>query len=112
MFGGTSHPPPTTSTDSEPERKNEEVDNKKDLVSSLLSETVSDLHTTTTDMDTHSKCGVIEIIIVFGFRCGPSKKDLGVTGFVKHRACTLKATLLIEKPAKCHVNIVAQHSIL
>ncbi|KAK2355687.1 serine/arginine-rich splicing factor [Trifolium repens] len=40
MFGGTSHPPPTTSTDSEPERKNEEVDNKKDLVSSLLSETV------------------------------------------------------------------------
>ncbi|GAU38367.1 hypothetical protein TSUD_209460 [Trifolium subterraneum] len=41
MFGGTSHPPPTTSTDSEPETKNEkEVDNKKDLVSSLLSETV------------------------------------------------------------------------
>ncbi|XP_045789088.1 RNA-binding protein 25 [Trifolium pratense] len=40
MFGGTSHPPPTTSTDSEPERKNEEVDDKKDLVSSLLSETV------------------------------------------------------------------------
>jgi hypothetical protein len=95
MFGGTSHPPPTTSTDSEPERKNEEVDNKKDLVSSLLSETVSDLHTTA-DMDTHSKYGVIEIVIVFGFRCWPSKKDLGVTGFVKRRACTLKATLLIE----------------
>lgn len=44
MFGATAPPPPTISTDSEPERENEkEVDNKKDLVSSLLSETVSDL---------------------------------------------------------------------
>lgn len=41
MFGATAPPPPTISTDSEPERENEkEVDNKKDLVSSLLSETV------------------------------------------------------------------------
>lgn len=41
MFGAPAPPPPTSSTDSEPERENEkEVDNKKDLVSSLLSETV------------------------------------------------------------------------
>ncbi|CAI8609964.1 unnamed protein product [Vicia faba] len=41
MFGATAPPPPTISTDSEPERENEkEVDDKKDLVSSLLSETV------------------------------------------------------------------------
>ncbi|CAL5198305.1 unnamed protein product [Lathyrus oleraceus] len=41
MFGATAPPPPTISTDSEPERENEkEVDHKKDLVSSLLSETV------------------------------------------------------------------------
>lgn len=39
MFGATALPPPI-STDSEPERENEEVD-KKDLVTSLLSETVS-----------------------------------------------------------------------
>lgn len=53
MFGAPAPPPPTSSTDSEPERENEkEVDNKKDLVSSLLSETVSDLYTTK-NMDTH-----------------------------------------------------------
>ncbi|XP_027331688.1 probable ATP-dependent RNA helicase DDX46 [Abrus precatorius] len=38
MFGATTHPPPI-STDSEPERENEEVD-KKQVVTSLLSETV------------------------------------------------------------------------
>ncbi|MCH82322.1 serine/threonine-protein kinase fray2-like, partial [Trifolium medium] len=36
VFGGTTHPTPSTGTDSEPERKNEEVDTKKDLVPSLF----------------------------------------------------------------------------
>ncbi|CAJ1943954.1 unnamed protein product [Sphenostylis stenocarpa] len=39
MFGATALPPPI-STDSEPERENEEEVHKKDLVTSLLSETV------------------------------------------------------------------------
>ncbi|XLR43956.1 hypothetical protein S83_028616, partial [Arachis hypogaea] len=40
MFGASSLPPPT-STDSEPERENEKEVNKKAVVTSLLSETVS-----------------------------------------------------------------------
>jgi len=39
MFGATALPPPT-STDSEPERENEKEVAKKDMVTSLLSETV------------------------------------------------------------------------
>lgn len=55
MFGGATAPPPPISIDSEPEKENEkEVDNKKELVSSLLSETVSNLYTTT-DKYMHSK---------------------------------------------------------
>lgn len=54
MFGATALPP-STSTDSEPERETEEeVVVKKGLVTSLLSETVSDLYATT-DMDMHNK---------------------------------------------------------
>lgn len=45
MFGGATAPPPPISIDSEPEKENEkEVDNKKELVSSLLSETVLAKH--------------------------------------------------------------------
>lgn len=40
MFGATALLPPT-STDSEPERENEKEADKKELVASLLSETVS-----------------------------------------------------------------------
>jgi len=40
MFGTTALPPPT-STDSEPEREDEKEVAKNDLVTSLLSETVS-----------------------------------------------------------------------
>jgi len=40
MFGTPALPPPT-STDSEPERENEKEIDKKNLVTSLLSETVS-----------------------------------------------------------------------
>lgn len=39
MFGATAHPPPI-STDSEPEKENEKDVDKKELVTSLLSETV------------------------------------------------------------------------
>ena len=41
MFGSSTLPPPA-GTDSEPEGENNEESNKKDLVSSLLSETVSE----------------------------------------------------------------------
>lgn len=44
MFGASTLPPPVNS-DSEPERENnEKEDNRKDLVTSLLSESVSDFY--------------------------------------------------------------------
>lgn len=51
MFGASALPPPI-STDSEPEKENEKEVDKKDLVTSLLSETVSDSHATMC-MDKH-----------------------------------------------------------
>lgn len=52
MFGASALPPPIN-TDSEPEREDEEAD-KKELVTSLLSETVSDLFAKT-QVDKHKK---------------------------------------------------------